>query len=295
MSQPLPDTDLAIDRATHPAHVAARPVMRLARSRGWRSIGLRELWDARELLWFLIGRDLAVRYKQTLLGAAWAVLQPLATMLVFSLVFGRLAGVPSDGAPYPVFSYAALLPWTFFANGVSLGASTLVNNPDLIRKIYFPRLVMPAAAVAAGLVDFTCAFAVFVAMLVAYGVAPTPRVVWLPAFLALATAATLGVAFWLAALNVRFRDVRYALPFLMQLWLFVTPVGYPSTLVPDRWRPLYALNPMVGVVDGFRWSLLGTGPAPGPTVLVSALVAAAVLVAGTVYFRRMERTFADIV
>ena len=256
---------------------------------------LGEVWAARELLYFLVRRDLAARYKQTILGAGWAVLQPLVTMLVFSVFFGRLVGVPSDGAPYPVFSYVALLPWTFFANGVSLGATALVSNPDMIRKIYFPRLVMPAAAVLGGLVDLACAFVVLGGMLLAYGVGLTSRILWLPAFVALAMAATLGVGFWLSAMNVRFRDVRYALPFLLQIWLFVTPVAYPSTLISEPWRTLYGLNPMAGVVEGFRWTLLGTGTAPGAMSLVSALVAAGLLISGTFYFRRMERTFADVI
>jgi lipopolysaccharide transport system permease protein len=216
-------------------------------------------------------------------------------MVVFSVFLGRLAGVPSDGAPYPVFSYAGLLPWTFFANGVSLGANALVNNPDLVRKVYFPRLVMPASAVLAGLVDLACAFVVLVGVMLAYGMGPTPRLLWLPAFLALVTVATLGVVLWLSALNVQFRDVRYAVPFLLQVWLFVTPVAYPTTLVPEPWRIAYGLNPMAGVVEGFRWSLLGTGTPPGAMTLVSVMVAALLLLGGAMYFRRMERRFADVI
>lgn len=268
---------------------------RLQASEGWSSLRLDELWETRELLYFLVWRDIAVRYKQTVLGAAWAILQPLLTMIVFSLFFGRLVGVPSDGVPYPVFSYAALVPWTFLASGVSLGAAALVAHPEIIRKVYFPRLVMPAAAVLGGLVDFAFAFAVLIGMIFAYGVYPTSNLVWVPAFLSLAVITTLGAAFWLSALNVQFRDVRYVVPFLVQVWLFVTPVAYPSSLLSEPWRTLYGLNPMAGVVEGFRWSLLGTGGAPGAMSLVSFLVATVLLVSGAFYFRRMERTFADVI
>jgi lipopolysaccharide transport system permease protein len=264
-------------------------------SKGWSVPDLRELWRYRELLYFLVWRDVKVRYKQTALGAAWAILQPFATMVVFSLFFGRLAGIPSDGVPYPAFAYAALVPWTFFANGLTLATQSLVQGQNLLRKVYFPRLAVPLAAVLSGLVDFALAFAVLLGMLLFYGIAPGARVVWVLPMLLLALATSLGVGLWLSALNVRFRDVGYVLPFVVQFWLFATPVAYPSSLLEEPWRTLYGLNPMVGVVEGFRWALLGTDTAPGGALLVSTAAAAALLVSGGFYFRRMERTFADVV
>jgi lipopolysaccharide transport system permease protein len=275
--------------------VSTPPVTRLQPSRGCPSLELPQLWAARELLYFLVRRDLAVRYRQTILGVAWAFLQPIATAVVFSIFFGRLVGVPSDGVPYPVFSYVALVPWTFFANTVSLGAGALVSNPELIRKIHFPRLVMPTAAVFGGLVDLAIALVVLVGMLAIYGIAPTPRMLWLPAFLALAMATTLGVVFWLSAMNVQFRDVRFVVPFILQIWLFVTPVVYPATLLSEPWRTYYGANPMAGVVEGFRWSVLGTGAGPNAVSLVSGVVAMTLLISGVLYFRWMERTFADVI
>lgn len=271
------------------------PVVRIAASRGWVSLGIRELWEYRELLYFLTWRDLKVRYKQTVLGAAWAIIQPFLTMVVFSLFFGRLARMPSDGIPYPVFSYAALVPWTFFANGLSQSSLSMVASANLIKKLYFPRLVVPISSVLSGFVDFVLGFAVLLGMMWYFAVRPTGNIVWLPAFLLLALVSSLGVGVWLSALNVRFRDVRYTVPFLTQLWLFATPIAYPSSLLPDTWRPLYGLNPMAGVVEGFRWALLGTDTAPGPLILVSAAAALVLLVSGVYYFRRMERTFADVV
>jgi lipopolysaccharide transport system permease protein len=258
-------------------------------------LGIRELWEYRELLYFLTWRDLKVRYKQTVLGAAWAIIQPFLTMVVFSLFFGRLARMPSDGIPYPVFSYAALVPWTFFANGLSQSSLSMVASANLIKKLYFPRLVVPISSVLSGFVDFVLGFAVLLGMMWYFAVRPTGNIVWLPAFLLLALVSSLGVGVWLSALNVRFRDVRYTVPFLTQLWLFATPIAYPSSLLPDTWRPLYGLNPMAGVVEGFRWALLGTDTAPGPLILVSAAAALVLLVSGVYYFRRMERTFADVV
>jgi lipopolysaccharide transport system permease protein len=272
---------------------AKAPVTVIEPSRGWVSLNLRELWQYRELLYFLTWRDIKVRYKQTVLGAAWAILQPFFTMVVFSLFFGRLAGVPSDDIPYPVFSYAALVPWQFFANGLSQSSTSLVGSANLIRKVYFPRLVIPISAIASGVVDSALAFLVLLLMILLYGIVPTAAVVWLPLLALLALVAALGVGLWLTALNVQFRDVRYAIPFVVQAWMFATPIAYPSSLLDEPWRSLYGINPMAGVVEGFRWALLGTDTAPGSIVYVSALVAVAVLASGLIYFRRMERTFAD--
>ena len=274
---------------------AAVDVLRIQPSKGWTSLGLRELWAYRELLYFLTWRDIKVRYKQTALGAAWAVIQPFFTMVVFSLFFGRLARIPSDGIPYPIFSYAALVPWTFFANGLGQSTNSLVGSSNLIKKVYFPRLAIPLATVLSEAVDFAIAFVVLVAMMAYFRIAPTANVVWLPLFLLLALATSLGVGLWLSALNVEYRDVRYVVPFLTQFWMFATPIAYPSSLLSEPWRTVYALNPMVGVVEGFRWALLGTRTAPGPMVLVSAVMALAILAGGALYFRRMEKRFADIV
>jgi lipopolysaccharide transport system permease protein len=269
--------------------------LRVAPSRGWVSLKLGELWAYRELLYFLVWRDIKVRYKQTALGAAWAVIQPFFTMVVFSLFFGRLGKIPSDSVPYPIFAYAALVPWTFFANGLTESSNSLVGSANLIKKVYFPRLAVPVAAVLAGLVDFAVAFAVLVGMMLYYGVAPTANVLWLPLFFLLALATALGTGLWLSALNVQFRDVRYVVPFVTQFWLFATPIAYPSSLLPEPWRTVYGLNPMAGVVEGFRWALLGTNTKPGAMVALSALVSVLLLAGGAFYFRRMEKTFADVV
>ena len=267
----------------------------LVPARGWVSLKLNELWEYRELLYFFIWRDVKVRYKQTALGVAWAVLQPFFTMVVFSLFFGGLAKVPSDGVPYPIFAYTALLPWTFFAHGVTQSANSLVTNANLINKVYFPRMAIPIAAVLSGLADLLPAFGVLVGMMLYYGIVPSAQIVWLPAFMLLATIAAVGVGIGLAAINVHFRDVRHTVPFLVQSWLFLTPIAYPSSLVPEQWKALYALNPMVGVVEGFRWALLDTKPGPGPILWISAVAAIVLLLATAFYFRRLERTFADVV
>jgi len=271
------------------------PVTVIEPSRGWVSLRLRALWRSRELLYFLIWRDVKVRYKQTLLGAAWAILQPLLTMVVFSIFFGKLARMPSDGVPYPLFAYVALVPWTFFANGLILSSGSLVSNQTLLRKVYFPRLVIPVSAVAAGLIDFGIAFVVLLGLAARYGVPLTVNMIWLPALVLLALVTALGVGLWFAALNVLYRDIQYVVPFLVQVWLYATPIVYPSSLVPERWRTLYAINPMVGVVEGFRWALLGTGTAPGPMILVSGIAAVVTLIGGMFFFRRMEKTFSDVV
>jgi lipopolysaccharide transport system permease protein len=271
------------------------PTQRVAPSSGWVSLNLGEVWAYRELLFFLTWRDIKVRYKQTVLGAAWAIIQPFLTMVVFSLFFGKLANVPSDGLPYPIFSYAALVPWTFFANGLTQSSNSLVGSANLIKKIYFPRLVVPLASVLSGAVDFLLAFVVLLGMMLYYGIFPTVQVIWLPAFLLLAFTTSLGVGLWFSAMNVQFRDVRYIIPFLIQIWLFITPIAYSSTLLPQPWRTLYGVNPMAGVVEGFRWALLGTESTPVAMILLSALVSLALLLSGTFYFRRMEKTFADVV
>jgi lipopolysaccharide transport system permease protein len=271
------------------------PYHRLVPSKGWSRLDLSEIWEYRELLYFFTWRDIKVRYKQTVLGATWAIIQPFFTMIVFSVFFGRLAKVPSDGIPYPIFSYAALVPWTFFSSGITKSTSSLVSGGNTIRKIYFPRLIVPMSSALSGAVDFVLAFLVLLVMMVFYGIYPTANVVWLPLLLLLALVTCLGVGFCLSALNVQFRDVRHAVPFMVQFWMFATPIAYPSSLLDEPWRTLYGLNPMVGVVEGFRWALLGTETRPGPVILVSSVVAVALFVWGAFYFRRLERTFADVV
>jgi len=270
-------------------------VVYIAPSNGWVSLKLKELWQYRELLYFLTWRDIKVRYKQTALGVAWAIIQPVFTMLVFSLFFGRLAKMPSDAFPYPLFSFAALVPWTFFANGLNQSSNSLVASSNLLKKVYFPRLAIPIATVFTGVVDFALAFAVLLAMMAFYGIAPTVNLVWTPFFLLLALVTSLGVGLWLSALNVQYRDVRYIVPFIIQVWMFSTPIAYPSSLLSESWRTIYGLNPMVGVVEGFRWALLGTNTAPGLMIAASSLAALIILISGAFYFRHLEKTFADVV
>jgi lipopolysaccharide transport system permease protein len=270
-------------------------VVRIKPSNGWVALKLGELWEYRELLYFLIWRDVKVRYKQTALGAAWAIIQPVMTMLVFSLFFGKLGKMASDGVPYPIFSFAALVPWTFFSNGLTQASNSLVGSSNLIKKVYFPRLTIPIASVVSGIVDFAIAFAILLVMMLIYGIVPTINTLWLPLFIVLALVSSLGVSLWLSALNVEYRDVRYVVPFLTQIWLFATPIAYSSRLLSEPWRTFYGLNPMVGVVEGFRWALLGTNTAPGLMVVVSSVAALLILVSGALYFRRMEKTFADVV
>ena len=264
-------------------------------SRGWVALQLRDLWEYRELLYFLVWRDIKVRYKQTVLGAVWAIIQPFFTMIVFSVFLGHLARVPSDGLPYPVFAYCALLPWQLFAHALVESGNSLVANQHLITKVYFPRLIIPLSAVLAGLADFGFAFLVLLGMIFYYGIVPGAAVIALPLLIMFAILTALAVGLWLSALNVQYRDVRYTIPFLVQFWLFATPVAYPSSLIPESWRALYGVNPMAGVVEGFRWSLLGTGKQPGSLFFVSVLVSVILLGGGLYYFRRVEKTFADVV
>lgn len=273
---------------------AAKSV-RIEPSYGRVPLRLHELWEYRELIYFLIWRDVKVRYKQTALGAAWAIIQPFFTMVVFSIFFGKLAKMPSDGVPYPIFAYTALVPWSFFAHGLTASSNSLVGSANLIQKVYFPRLVLPISTALSGGVDFAVAFAVLLGMMLYYGIVPTIHVVWLPFFMLLALTTSLGVGLWLSALNVQFRDVRHIVPFVTQFWLFASPVVYPSSLLSEPWRTLYALNPMVGVLEGFRWALLRTQFRPGATILASSLAALLILIGGAFYFRRMEKTFADVV
>lgn len=269
--------------------------VRIAPSRGFGLPSLKELWASRELIYFLTWRDVKVRYKQTVIGAAWAVFQPMLMMVVFSLFFGKLAGIPSEGIPYPIFSYCGLLPWTFFAQGLSQASNSLVGSAHLITKVYFPRSIIPLSAVLVGLMDFALASLVLVAMMVYYGISPGVNVIWLPGFLLLALITSLGSGLWLSALNVKYRDIRYTIPFLTQIGMFATPVIYPSTLLHGSWRVLLGLNPMTAVVEGFRWTLLRVGRPPGAMLGISVLVALALFVSGALYFRKVERTFADVV
>ena len=270
-------------------------VIRVEPTTGWISLKLKEVWDYRELLYFLIWRDIKVRYKQTVLGAAWAIIQPFFTMIVFTVVFGKIAKIPSDGIPYPIFSYAALVPWTLFASGLGRASNSMVGSSNLIKKVYFPRLCIPIASILAGLVDFILSFMMLIGMMFYFGIVPSMNVIWLPLLLLLALTTSLGVSLWFSAMNVRFRDVGFIVPFLTQIWLFATPIVYPSSLLPEPWRTIYGVNPMAGVVEGFRWALLSTDTAPQPIIIVSSLVAFSILIGGLIYFRRMEKTFADIV
>jgi lipopolysaccharide transport system permease protein len=271
------------------------PVHVIAPARGWVPIRLAELWEYRELLYFLVWREVKIRYKQTALGVAWAVIQPVFTMVVFTVVFSHFGKLPSDKLPYPVFALCALLPWQLFAFALGESSNSVVANQRLITKVYFPRLIMPMAAVCVGLVDFTVSLGVLAGLLVYYGIVPGVAVWTVPLWAVLAVLTALGVGLWMSALNVKYRDVRYTLPFLTQIWMFATPVAYSMSLVPPAWRPFYALNPMVGVVNGFRWALLGQAGSPDRSVAISLAVVAVLLVSGLFYFRRMERTFADIV
>jgi lipopolysaccharide transport system permease protein len=263
--------------------------------RGWTSLNLGDLWVYRELVFFMTWRDLKVRYKQTLLGASWAVLQPFLTMVVFSIFFGGLAKVPSDGVPYPIFSYVALLPWGLFSNALTNASRSLVASAHMITKIYFPRLILPLSSILSGIVDFLISFVVLIGMMLYYHLTPTSAVWTLPFFLLLSLISALGVGLWLSALNVLYRDIGYVLPFLTQFWMFITPIAYPASMVPEKWKLVYALNPMTGVVEGFRWALLGTQTTSFSMLAVSTGISLIILVSGLYYFRRMERQFADMV
>lgn len=277
-----------------PRRQPPEPVVVIEARHGWRELGLAELWSHRELLYFLVWRDLKVRYRQTVFGASWAVMQPVLLMLVFTATVGRLPGVGPAGLPYPLFAFAGLVPWTLFASSLASASNSLVNSESIITKVYFPRLLLPFAAVGSFLVDFAIAMVVLVVLMLYFGVAPSIAVVWLPVFTLFALITALGVGTWLSAVNVRYRDVKYVVPFLTQTWMFASPVIYASTLIPKEWQWLYALNPMTGVLEGFRWALLG-GPRPDDLIVVSALASVVVFASSLMYFRRTEQTFADVI
>jgi lipopolysaccharide transport system permease protein len=281
--------ELPPDVTPEPQRVRIRP------SKGWVALNLKDLWVYRELLYFLTWRDIKVRYKQTLLGASWAIIQPFFTMLLFTLFFGKLAHMPSDGIPYPIFAYAGLLPWTFFSNAVTNSGNSLVGSSNLITKVYFPRMIIPGAAVGAGLVDFAIAFIILIVLMIYYGVALTWGIVMLPVLIVLLTLLAIGVGMWTSALNVKYRDIRYALPFVIQLWLFASPVIYPASLMPLKWRWVLALNPLTGIIEGFRSSLLGTNRFDWTALGVSTAFTLGMLVYSAYTFRRMEKVFADVV
>jgi lipopolysaccharide transport system permease protein len=263
---------------------------------GWVAVNVRELWQYRELMFFFIWRDLKVRYKQTALGVMWVILQPVMTMVVMSVVFGRMAKIPSDGIPYPIFAYSALLPWLFFSGGLARAAGSMVANAHMLQKVYFPRLIIPVVGVVDGIVDFMLAFVVLIGLMVYYDMYPAVERLWmLIPLLLLALITALGVGLWLAVINVRYRDVRYIVPFLTQFWMYLTPVVYPASLVGESWKVVYSLNPLVGVISGFRWALLGKGDPPDATIWIAAAVSVVITVTGTMYFRRMEKTFADVI
>jgi lipopolysaccharide transport system permease protein len=277
------------------AQSSSLPFICIEPSSGWFSLNLRELWAYRELLYFLIWRDVKVRYKQTAIGAAWAVLQPFLTMVIFGMVFKKFANVPSDGLPYSVFAYTALLPWGLFAGAVNRSSLSIVSQASVISKVFFPRLIVPMSATLSGLVDFAVAFILLIAMMIWYGIVPSWGILALPLLLLLALTTALAIGLWLSALNVKYRDVGHAIPFLIQIWLFASPIAYPVSLVPEKWRLLYSLNPLVGVIEGFRWALLGKESPDFGVIAISALAVIALLFTGLIYFKRMERTFADVV
>ena len=271
------------------------PVIRIEPSQGWFSLKLRELSEYRELLYFLAWRDVKVRYKQTVIGVGWAVLQPVITMIVFTAIFGRFAQIPSDDLPYPLFSFSALIPWTYFSTALNRSIASVVAESHLISKVYFPRLILPLASTLAGIVDFSISLIVLLGMMVWYGVDISWWLLTLPAFLLFALLTALAAGLWLSALNVRYHDVGHAVPFLIQIWMFCSPIVYPVSLIPERYRLLYSLNPMVGVIEGFRWALLNTASPNFSVMTVSAVVVLIILTGGLIFFKNMERTFADVV
>ena len=276
------------------ADLPEEPLVVIEPNRAWSALDLRDLWAFRELLYFLIWRDVKVRYKQTELGVAWAILQPLVTMFIFTLFFGRLAGVPSDNIPYPIFAFAGLLAWTFFSNAISTSGNSLVGSAHLITKVYFPRMIIPGAAVAAGLVDFAIAFVILVLMMIYYGIGITWNILMFPVLLLLTTLLALGMGMWMSALNVKYRDVRFALPFMIQLWMYMSPVIYPASFLPEKFRWLLSLNPMTGIIEGFRSSLFGR-PFNWIALSTSAAITLILLLYSSYSFRRMEKSFADII
>lgn len=271
------------------------PVILVQPSKGWASLNLGELWRYRELVYFFIWRDIKVRYKQTLLGAAWAIIQPFFVMVIFNIFFGKLAKIPSDGIPYPIFSYVALLPWQLFENGVRKAGNSLVSGRNLLTKVYFPRLAIPIASVIAGLVDFALALTILLGMMWFYDYSPTKWILFTPLLLILALVTALGTGLWLSALNVTYRDIGYIIPFILRVWFFLTPITYSASIVPEEYQTIYALNPMTGVIQGFRWAMLGVGEPPSVLILASTVAAVSIMISGLFYFRRMERTFADVV
>ena len=287
------DSESAAALAAAAAAKISPAIVRIEPPRGWFDLRLAELWEYRELLYFFVWRDIKVRYKQTVIGVAWVILQPLMTMGVFTVFFGRLAKLPSNGLPYPVFYFAALVPWTYFALALTTCTTIVVVNQQVITKVYFPRLILPLAAVCSGLLDFAIGLVVMIALTLGFGIHPPAKVVLLPVFFLLAVLTALGVGLWTSALNALYRDVASIIPFFVQFWMLASPVAYPSSLVPVRWRWLYGLNPMAGVIDGFRWALTGTGQAPGPQILVSAAAVVVLLFGGLLFFQRVEGTVAD--
>lgn len=284
----------SLQKATPVATEHPIPHVRIQPTKGWVALRLDELWEYRELLYFLTWRDFKVRYKQTVLGVSWAILQPLLTMVVFTFLFGKLAQISSDGLPYPLFNFAALVPWTFFAYALSQATNSLVSSANILKKVYFPRIAMPLATVFSGMVDLGLAFGVLLVMMAFYRIVPPVQVLLLPLFLLMGLFAAVGVSLWLSAMNVLFRDIRYVIPFMTQIWFFITPIAYSSTMLEEPWRTLYGLNPMAGVVEGMRWALLDAPASPG-LIIVSALSSIVLMVTGAFYFSRMEKTFADVV
>lgn len=275
--------------------ISERPFVAIQPSKGLLQLDLHDLWQYRELLYFLVWRDVLIRYKQTAIGVSWVILQPVITMAIFSIIFGKLANIPSDGKPYPIFAFAALLPWNYFSQALSRSANSLVGNTNLITKIYFPRLLIPIAASVSPVVDLFCSFLVVAGLMVWYGISPTWGILALPVLIFLSLLTSLAVGLWLSALNVKYRDVGHAIPFLIQVWMYASPVAYSVNLIPEKWRLLYCLNPMVGVIEGFRWALLGSQRPDFLTIGTSMVVMLALLAGGLVYFKRMEQTFADII